>query len=278
MKNFFFYCLTFVILLVFSFLTLELSLRTFLTLKHIKNPHVSYWGKTWFRHKTYRLSNFDKNLGSDLIEVEFENVDIPRWKKNSNISINKNKFRKNDNDISYFKSRKKILVTGDSFTFGSQVSNNETWPSYLEKKSGIKVFNGGHPGYSAGQSLKKGILLSRKDKYDYFIWSIIYDDFNRDFINQFIVKKNNELIFNKFKKNLNYKQKEKKLSLYKYFKEISFLVYILDRELISKIKKKDKNQNFLIPLNNGTSNFTKKELVDFLINEFSKIRIRINLF
>ena len=31
----------------------------------------------------------------------------------------------------------KILVTGDSFTFGAQVSNNETWPAYLENISKI---------------------------------------------------------------------------------------------------------------------------------------------
>ena len=34
-----------------------------------------------------------------------------------------------------------ILAVGDSFTFGDQVSDEDTWPSYLEKYSKSKVIN-----------------------------------------------------------------------------------------------------------------------------------------
>jgi hypothetical protein len=36
-----------------------------------------------------------------------------------------------------------ILAVGDSFTFGAQVSDWETWPAQLEKLTGGRVINGG---------------------------------------------------------------------------------------------------------------------------------------
>ena len=169
--------------------------------------------------------------------------------------------------------KKKILVTGDSFTFGSQVSNNETWPSYLERKSKILVFNGGHPGYSTGQSLRKAIILSKDIEFNYFIWSIIYEDFNRDFNTKFIIKENGNLRFNEFKKNKNFKEKEKQKLFYHYLKEIFFVFYLSDRELFSKILKKKKQPKYYEALINGTTDYSEEELINFLINEFLKIKI-----
>lgn len=256
-----------------SFFVLEVSLRTYLTIKHYKNPYAYYWGKTWYRFEGPKFNKFDEKLISDLTKVNHEKVDIARWKKNSKITISKNNFRENDNDISVYKNKKKILVTGDSFAFGSQVSNNETWPSYLERKSKILVFNGGHPGYSTGQSLRKAIILSKKNKFDYFIWSIIYDDFNRDYSTKFIIKKNDKLQFNEFKKNKDFKEKEKQKLLYHYLKEIFFVFYISDRELFSKIFKKKKRAKYYKAVVEGTVDYSEKELIDFLIKEFSKIEI-----
>ncbi len=44
-----------------------------------------------------------------------------------------------------------ILAGGDSFTFGSFVSDEETWPCYLSSFTGRRVVNAGVPGYGLDQ-------------------------------------------------------------------------------------------------------------------------------
>jgi len=74
-----------------------------------------------------------------------------------------------------------VLVVGDSFTFGDQVSNSETWPACLERKLDRGVDNGGVPGYGAAQSLLRASLELSKKHYSYLVFSIMVgDDFERD--------------------------------------------------------------------------------------------------
>ena len=70
--------------------------------------------------------------------MQLKNVDLPRWEKNSNITINdlgfrdnKNNFKENDNQ--------RILLVGDSITFGSQVTDINTWSSCLERETKIQA-------------------------------------------------------------------------------------------------------------------------------------------
>jgi hypothetical protein len=42
-----------------------------------------------------------------------------------------------------------ILAVGDSFTFGDEVSDSESWPAWLERHSGRAVVNGGVFGWSS---------------------------------------------------------------------------------------------------------------------------------
>lgn len=44
-----------------------------------------------------------------------------------------------------------ILAVGDSFTYGSEVFDHESWPAYLEQKLGHPVVNGGAGGYGIDQ-------------------------------------------------------------------------------------------------------------------------------
>lgn len=44
-----------------------------------------------------------------------------------------------------------ILAVGDSFTEGWEVDDDDSWPAYLELKSGIPVINGGVGGYGTDQ-------------------------------------------------------------------------------------------------------------------------------
>jgi hypothetical protein len=49
--------------------------------------------------------------------------------------------------------RGQVLAVGDSFTFGDQVSDSETWPALLEQRSGLQVLNGGVFGYGLDQTV-----------------------------------------------------------------------------------------------------------------------------
>jgi lysophospholipase L1-like esterase len=46
-----------------------------------------------------------------------------------------------------------VLAVGDSFTFGDQVSDSETWPALLEQRSGLQVLNAGVFGYGLDQTV-----------------------------------------------------------------------------------------------------------------------------
>ena len=70
---------------------------------------------------------------------------------------------------------------GDSFTFGDQVSNHETWPSCLERKLLNGVDNGGVFGYGSAQALKRASMKLMKKQYSTVILSVLVgQDFQRD--------------------------------------------------------------------------------------------------
>jgi len=47
--------------------------------------------------------------------------------------------------------RPAVLTLGDSITFGEGVPADHTWSAVLERESGVRVYNGGVPGYSTCQ-------------------------------------------------------------------------------------------------------------------------------
>jgi hypothetical protein len=69
-----------------------------------------------------------------------------------------------------------ILAVGDSFTFGAQVSDNETWPACLERKLGRGVDNGGVVGYGAAQALRRASLKLAEKNYSHIVFSILMGD------------------------------------------------------------------------------------------------------
>src|SRR5262245_48523426 len=52
-----------------------------------------------------------------------------------------------------------ILAVGDSFTFGSEVRDDESWPAQLEAMLGIPVVNGGVGGYGVDQAILRADQL-----------------------------------------------------------------------------------------------------------------------
>jgi hypothetical protein len=120
------------------------------------------------------LSKFDDKLGY----IPKDNFDETAWGQKQ-VTITSEGFRKHDQDQD--RSERNILAIGDSFTFGVQVSNQETWPACLEKKLGMRVDNAGVYGYGAAQSLRRAqIILQDKEYYSVILSIVVRDDFYRD--------------------------------------------------------------------------------------------------
>ena len=74
-----------------------------------------------------------------------------------------------------------VLVVGDSFTFGDQVSDNETWPACLERKLGRGVDNGGVTGYGTAQALRRASLKLAEKSYTTLVLSTLVNPHDGDF-------------------------------------------------------------------------------------------------
>lgn len=72
-----------------------------------------------------------------------------------------------------------ILAVGDSFTFGDQVSNDETWPARLEAISKTRVINGGVFSYGIDQSYLRMQALASKYRPTIIVFSFIPADIYR---------------------------------------------------------------------------------------------------
>src|SRR5262245_52902562 len=73
------------------------------------------------------------------------------------------------------------LAVGDSFTFGDEVRDSETWPACLEQRWHSPVVNAGVFGYGAAQAVLRAQQMEKQTPYHRVIWSILIGhDFERD--------------------------------------------------------------------------------------------------
>ncbi len=72
-----------------------------------------------------------------------------------------------------------LLAVGDSFTFGDDVSDSETWPAFLEARLGYRVVNGGAPGFGFDQSVLQAERLQAVYDPDLILVGFIADDIRR---------------------------------------------------------------------------------------------------
>lgn len=149
------------------------------------------FGVRLYKHE-HRFKNFwgeNRNLVNSAYPAEFnrELGWIPQegkhpkniWNTRVNIIQDGIRSNGNNNQRSKINDYKIILAVGDSFTFGDQVSNNETWPAVLERISGAKVINGGVFGYGIDQTYLRMNKLALKYQPDTIIFSFYSDDIMR---------------------------------------------------------------------------------------------------
>jgi hypothetical protein len=72
-----------------------------------------------------------------------------------------------------------ILATGDSYTFGEEMDDHETWPAALERELAVPVLNGGVSAYGFDQTVLRTERLLAGRRVRGAIVSLIFDDIRR---------------------------------------------------------------------------------------------------
>ncbi|MPZ35252.1 MAG: hypothetical protein GEV13_30475 [Rhodospirillales bacterium] len=72
-----------------------------------------------------------------------------------------------------------ILAVGDSFTYGDEVNDGQTWPAQLQQLTGRRVLNAGVSGYGFDQIVLRAEQLAAKYKPSAIVVSFIADDIRR---------------------------------------------------------------------------------------------------
>lgn len=124
------------------------------------------------------ITQFDPDLGY-APNPGFDDVIVALGWDNVETTIDADGFRVTNTDFA--DRAADILVVGDSFTFGDQVSNHETWAACLERRLDRRVQNGGVFGYGAAQALLRAELELEKRPYGAVVLSILVGgDLERD--------------------------------------------------------------------------------------------------
>ncbi len=77
-----------------------------------------------------------------------------------------------------------LLTLGDSFTFGCEVLDHETWPAQLEATLARPVYNGAVPGYGVDQMLLAAERLLARKNVAAAVIAPIADDYERNRTNR----------------------------------------------------------------------------------------------
>jgi lysophospholipase L1-like esterase len=72
-----------------------------------------------------------------------------------------------------------IVVVGDSFTYGNDVGDDETWPAYLQTMLNWRTINGGVNGYGLDQIVLRAAALASEFRPRMVVASFIGDDVRR---------------------------------------------------------------------------------------------------
>jgi hypothetical protein len=73
----------------------------------------------------------------------------------------------------------RVLTAGDSFTFGDEVADSETWPAQLGREIGARVFNAGVFAFGIDQAVLRATALLDSYRPDWVVLAFIRDDVRR---------------------------------------------------------------------------------------------------
>jgi len=93
---------------------------------------------------------------------------------NSRVTIGADGLRSNGGPVDF--AGQTILAVGDSYTYGEEVSDTDTWPAYLQRLSGRRVLNGGVSGYGFDQIVLRAEHLVATYRPSVVIVGFIADD------------------------------------------------------------------------------------------------------
>lgn len=112
-------------------------------------------------------------------------IDLPgvgmadAWGGGHPLTVDAHGFRATDNPFPADPGMPAILVAGDSFPFGDQGGNRDSWPSQLERRIAATIKNGGVPGYGLDQTLLRVEREVSRGSFAAVVVSYIPDDLNR---------------------------------------------------------------------------------------------------
>lgn len=145
------------------------------------------------------VSRFSPKLGYE----PRSNIDLvlnaPGW-KNIKLSTDANGFR---NSYPNPNAKFKVLTVGDSFTWGDQVNDNDTWQSCLNRQlNEFEFINAGVFGYGTAQALMRSEEIMKGKNYDLVILqTLVGKDFIRDqfdirdgFVRPYLKKSKGEIV------------------------------------------------------------------------------------
>ncbi len=158
--------------IVFMFILLEMGARIY--------KHEWRWKNFWLLERDFVSSaypvQFDQELGW-IPEAGIKGMDNI-W--GTDVTILSDTTRSNGGNAERkTESKPLIIAVGDSFVFGDEVSDNETWPAYLEGMLGARVINGGVCGYGIDQSFIRARKLVSEYNPDILVFGFTPDDIRR---------------------------------------------------------------------------------------------------
>ncbi len=152
-----------VAIIIFSLLAIEVGLRAY----------HGEWG-----YENFRFPQPNK-FGYHIYDPELGWVPKSSNQWGTSITILKEGVRSNGRGEVWDGTDDPILAVGDSYAFGDQVRDSETWPAQLEKLSGKRVINGGVDGYGVDQIFLRVRSLLSRYRFSTVIFSFIPDDIRR---------------------------------------------------------------------------------------------------
>ena len=163
------------------FLCLEISYRVWLYFRNCDTlcHNIAFLTKldAYHRDKVYGFLSADRVVGYAPADGTFV-IREPGW-NNATITIRQG-LRINPN-FDPSTTSNPILAVGESFVFGDQVSDGETWPALLERRLNRRVVNGGVSGYGPLQAVLRAEQLLKLQSYSLVILSILVgEDLPRD--------------------------------------------------------------------------------------------------